>query len=265
MPTIPICSIDDPHIAAYRDIQRARSAERSRRFIAEGKWLTERLLRSSWETESILVDDQRLAEIEARVPARTTIYVMSRKLVDAVVGFNFHRGVLACGVRPPAQSCRQQIAAFDSSCWTAVACVGVCDPENLGAILRNCAAFGVQRVILGPGCADYLSRRVLRVSMGTVFSLSVMVAEDFADLLRNIRNDRSADVTATVLDSGAEHLADYRSSDRTVLLFGSEGHGVEERWIDLCNRRLTIPMRLGTDSLNVAVASGIVLHCLEGR
>ncbi len=139
------------------------------------------------------------------------------------------------------------------------------DPENLGAILRLSGAFGVDAVLLGPDCPNPFSRRVLRVSMGAGFALPIVEADDLEAELAALAEQWGCERWATVLDPAAEPLAQLTRPARLALLLGSEGHGLTERWIAQTDRRVTIPMRSGADSLNVAVAAGIFLYQLVRR
>jgi tRNA G18 (ribose-2'-O)-methylase SpoU len=137
---------------------------------------------------------------------------------------------------------------------------GIQDPDNVGSIVRSCAAFGVAALILGPGCADPFSRRALRVSMGNAFQLPIMPTSELTTVLRELRTDWNVEIAATVLDGDAEPLESVNRSERFALLFGSEGFGLEADLVAQCDRKVTLPMRLNTDSLNVAVAAGVFLY-----
>lgn len=259
MPLIPISALDDARLSPYRDLRQQNPTRQARHFIAEGDKLVDRLLTSTYQTHSIFADEQYVAELQPRVPAGVPIYVAKRSLLEATIGFNFHRGCLACGVR----EARGALASWTPPAranWTIVACPDVQDPTNLGTLLRNCAAFGVDLVLLGTKCADPFSRRVLRVSMGAVFELSIVESPDLFSDLKALRERHQVQSIATVLDRDAVELGKCSRPARCVLLFGSEGHGLTEAWARFADRRATIPMPPGTDSLNVAVASGIFLY-----
>jgi tRNA G18 (ribose-2'-O)-methylase SpoU len=141
---------------------------------------------------------------------------------------------------------------------TIVVCPDVQDPTNLGSIIRSAAAFGCEGVILGGKCADPFSRRVLRVSMAASLDLPIVESRDLAADLQKLAAG-GFECVATVLDPAAEPLSGFRCRPRSAILFGSEGHGLAEEWLALCQRQITIPMHAGIDSLNVAVAAAIVL------
>jgi len=257
MPLIPIHDVDDERLAVYRDLLSAKASRRCGLFVAEGRLLVDRLVASSFPTHSILVDECRVSLLGEQ-PADRLIYVTSAKLIEEILGYNFHRGILACGHR------RQQPALSDilqplPSRATILACVGIQDPTNLGSMLRSAAAFGIDAVILGHQCSDPFSRRVLRVSMGATLKLPLIESDDLATDLNRLRNDFQFERIATVLED-AEVLEQARRPDRIAILIGNEAHGLPGQIAASCERRVTIPMQLGTDSLNAAVASGIMLH-----
>ena len=134
---------------------------------------------------------------------------------------------------------------------------------NLGGILRVCGAFGVDAVVLGPQCADYLGRRVLRVSMGSALQLPVIQVETILGAMGFLRQ-RHVEIVATVLDAAAEKLDDVRRPERLAIVFGPEDNGLDPELIRHCDRQFTVPMQRDTDSLNVTVAAGLFLYQLNG-
>src|SRR5207245_2076779 len=103
-------------------------------------------------------------------------------------------------------------------------------------------------------------RQSIRVSMGTVFSLPIYQSSDLRLDLKRLRNEWGIQLAATVLDPAAEALSTALRPAKLGLLFGNEAQGLGSQWTDLCDRKVTIPMHLGTDSLNVSVAAGIFLY-----
>lgn len=277
MPRLTIDSIDDPRVAIYRDLPQQNLTRHSRRFIAEGDKVVLRLIESAYPVESLLVEEELAGDFAARLPSDTPIYVMPKQLLQETVGFRFHRGVLACGVRksgPTISKLTQSLLGHphsgplpegegeDSRSTTFVVCPDVQDPTNLGSIIRSAAAFGCGGVILGGKCADPFSRRVLRVSMAASLFLPIVESRDLAADLRYLRT-AGFECVATVLDPAAETLSGFRRRPRTAVLYGSEGHGLADEWLAHCPRRITIPMHAGIDSLNVSVAAAIVLWQLS--
>jgi tRNA G18 (ribose-2'-O)-methylase SpoU len=264
MPQVPVDSAGDPRLAAYRDLPRTNLTRHSGLFIAEGDKLVDRLVASQLPVDSILAEPEQAARYAALVDPTVPIYVGTRALLEAVIGFNFHRGVLASGRRPPAVSLSQALASERGSLLnagetTVVVCSEVQDPTNLGSIVRSAAAFGCAAIVLGTRCADPFSRRVLRVSMGAAFTLPIFASSELgADLQRLAAH--GFDTVATVIDPAAEPLRSAGRVQRLALVLGSEGHGLPQEIQRQCNRRVTIPMEAGSDSLNVAVAAAVFLY-----
>jgi tRNA G18 (ribose-2'-O)-methylase SpoU len=142
----------------------------------------------------------------------------------------------------------------------AVVCIDIQDPTNLGTILRTAEAFGVAAVVLGGDGADPFSRRVLRVSMGAALQLPIAHSTDLASDLAVLRQREKMSLIAAVADSTGEPFDGVDPPDRFAILLGNESSGLSPQWLDLCDRRVTIPMTPRADSLNVAVATGILLY-----
>jgi tRNA G18 (ribose-2'-O)-methylase SpoU len=264
MTLIPIQDLADPRLEPYRELNRRNLTRFSGKFIAEGDKLVERLITSRFEVDSLLAEEAIAERFEPQLSPDVPIYVAGREQLEATTGFNFHRGVLACGRRGAPATLQSVLTGLDlagnsASDATMVVCPDVQDPTNLGSIIRSAAAFGCTAVILGPRCADPLSRRVLRVSMGAALHLPVVESPNLAAAIADLQAT-AFEVVATVLDPNAQPLSAARRTPRMALLFGSEGHGLSPEWLVRADRWVTIPMHLGIDSLNVAVAAAVVLY-----
>jgi tRNA G18 (ribose-2'-O)-methylase SpoU len=259
MPVILIDSIDDPRVESYRNLKMKNLQRGGQFFIAEGKKVVERLLESDFQTASVFISRKRLEEWEPKVPADVPLYFAEQDVMSQLVGFDFHVGVVGCGIRKPNVPL-EWLLPSDARRLTLVACPNCDNPENMGAIVRIGAAFGIDGLILGSGCCDPYARRVIRVSMGTAFKLPIIESRDLANDLSRLKHEWQFELAGTVLDEDAERLESARRGPRLCILMGNEDTGLHDSWTRLCDRRLTIPMCRGTDSLNVAVAAGIVLH-----
>ncbi|MBI1310817.1 RNA methyltransferase [bacterium] len=262
MPLIEIHEIDDPRLHVYRNLKKTNLTRWSGQFIAEGKKLVVQLLESEFEVESVLTSEKFVNLLEPLVNGRRAdvpVYVLPHRLAQMLVGLTFHAGMLGCGVRhePPPLS---ELAKPDRK-HLFVACAGTENPDNIGAIVRIAAAFGVTAVLLGSGCSDPFSRRALRVSMGNSLRIPILESGDqLPAQLQQLKQRYGADVVATLLAEDAEALRDVSVDGSVVVLLGNEDAGLPDDFIELADRRVTIPMQSGTDSLNVAVAAGIFLH-----
>jgi len=256
MPILHVSSLDDERLSSFRNLKATNATRWSDTFIAEGEKLVERLLTAGYEIESLLVSERYLEQVAGRAP-NLTLLVVPDDWVERIVGFNFHRGLLACARRRPPcdlrKLCSQQRV-------TLVVCPDVQDPENLGAILRCAGALGVDAVLLGSACCDPFSRRVLRVSMGAALHVPLRTTSQLANELLALREEFGVESWATVVDRDASAFDQLKRPDRLAVVFGNEGHGLAQAWQSACDRRVTIPMPVGVDSLNVAVAAGIILY-----
>jgi tRNA G18 (ribose-2'-O)-methylase SpoU len=254
-----VTSLDDPRVAPYRNVKDRELARDGARFIAEGEHVVLRLLASDFQTESVLLSDRRATELAPRVPEHVPTYVTPHAVMEQVLGIKFHSGVIACGIRRR-NVALDDVVPKDRDRLTLVICPDVSNVENIGSLIRLSAGFGADAMILGERCHDPFWRQSVRVSMGTIFRLPLLQTDDLLRDMRRLREEWGVQLAATVLDEDAEPLAGAARADRFGLLFGNEAQGLGREWVDACDRRVTIPMKLGTDSLNVAVAAGIFLY-----
>lgn len=251
----------DARLDDYRDL--ARSDRRPDRpggrglVIAEGVTVVERMVRSPYRMHSIMGVKARVAAMLASVavPSDVPVYVVAPAVMDAVIGFHLNRGVLAIADRAPMPEFTELVAASRSL----LVLEGVNDHENLGALFRNAAAFGVDGVVIGPRCSDPLYRRAVRVSMGHVLKVPYVDAPQWPQALYEIEA-AGFEMFAMTPYPPAVELAQVRmSADRVAIVVGAEGAGLSEEALSAVRRHARIPMAEGVDSLNVATAAAIAL------
>ena len=259
MPLISIDFADDPRIAMYRALPKSQYAAESGLFITEGDKVTQRMFGGRFEPHSLLLEPAQVERFQPLASPELPIYVVEREVMLATVGFKFHRGVMGCGYRGELPSLHETVPPAPARCLLAI-CSELHDPTNLGTIIRTALALGVDALLLGPNCADPLSRRVIRVSMGAALHLPLVRLDSLGEHLHQLREKLQVELCATVLDPLAEPLEKFVAAPRTAVLFGSEGHGLSDDVVSHCQRRVTIPMPPSTDSLNAAVAAGIFLY-----
>lgn len=261
MPVIAIDSLDDPRVWAYRNLKDRELAKAGRRFLAEGHHVALRLLASGYACESVLCSDKRLAMVKPHVPEAVDLFVAPARVVDAIVGFEFHSGVLAVGLRPPPEplDAWMQERTRSDACLLVV-CPHTRNCDNLGSIIRNAAAMGADGLLLGEQCTDPFWRRTIRVSMGTIFRLPLRVSDNLASDLAALRARWGVTLVAASLDDDALPLQWTSRPPRLALLLGSEDQGLGPDWTGLCDQKVKLAMHHGTDSLNVATAAAVFLY-----
>ena len=134
----------------------------------------------------------------------------------------------------------------------------VADPGNLGTIIRTADALGMNGIILSKDCCDLYSPKVIRSTMGSLFRVPLLHVNDFSALLSDL-NQNSVFTVASSVHKNAVALNTYSFSNPAVLFIGNEARGLPEEIADHCVNRLTIPMGERTESLNVAMAAGILM------
>lgn len=133
------------------------------------------------------------------------------------------------------------------------------DSGNIGTIIRTASAFGLKNILLSQGCADIYSPKVLRSTMGNIFNINIFQLKDNEkDILLKLK-EIGYKIYVTGLVNG-EKLEDISFDKNSVLIVGNEANGVSKEIFDICDKVITIPMEKNTESLNVAIATGIILH-----
>jgi tRNA G18 (ribose-2'-O)-methylase SpoU len=260
---IPIADPDDPRIEPYGQVRERDLVGRRGEFIAEGEVVLNVLLgaESRSRASSLLIAEkriERLAPLIERLPAEVPVYAAGQAVMDAIVGFHIHRGIMAHGLRPPDPGATALLADLPPRALVLVL-FGISNHDNMGGLFRNAAAFGADAVLLDAACCDPLYRKAIRVSVGAALKVPfarLATDEDPLDLL-----ERAGFTALALSPGGAEPLAGVRRPDRAAVLMGAEGAGLPAEVLQGA-RTLAIPMAAGWDSLNVAAASAIVLHAL---
>jgi tRNA G18 (ribose-2'-O)-methylase SpoU len=261
---IVISDPDDPRIEAYRAIRERDLVGRQHRFIVEGEVVLRVLAQQRrFPVESVLLAESRaepLRDVIAALPSDVPVYLASRAVMDAVVGFPIHRGILAVARRMPLPPVAECLASLPPRALV-LGLVGLANHDNVGGIFRNAAAFGADAVLLDETSCDPLYRKAIRVSVGGVLVVPFARSASASDMVADLQAS-GFDVLA-LSPAGADTLDAVKPALRTALLLGAEGPGLPAALLAR-TRTISIPMRSGFDSLNVATTSGIALHHLSG-
>ncbi|MEZ5293629.1 MAG: RNA methyltransferase [Vicinamibacterales bacterium] len=263
-PVIP-AGLEDPRLDDYRHVGDPAWLLARGWFVAEGRLVVERLVADRRHRVHSLLLSEAAARAMVRtvdaVAPDTAVYVTPQKAMNAVVGFNIHRGCLALAERPAA-------AALDSlplaTASAVVVAEGVNNPDNIGGLFRNAAALGAAGLVLGPDCGDPLYRKAIRTSMAATLRVPWAPAGAWPDALETLRRAGLAIVAATPAP-GTVSLYEADLPSRAAVLVGAEGPGLSEAALAKADLRVGIPMHAGMDSLNVATAAAVILAALAAR
>jgi len=245
-----ISSRDNPRVRRWRSLARdGYQRRKEKRTLIEGEHLVVAFLDSGGKVKELILSKSAAARFGnlARRCGKPAVV-----LADAV--FN----AVADARTPAGIAAEIALPASDFDLQRANTCVfleGVQDAGNVGTILRSAAAFGIRHAVLGPGCADAWSPKVLRAGMGAHFSLAIA---ERADLAGAIAEFGGKTVCAVPHDGVSLVSADL--SGRIGWLLGAEGQGVSESLAARATLRVTIPMPGGAESLNVAAAAAICFY-----
>jgi tRNA G18 (ribose-2'-O)-methylase SpoU len=261
MPRIPIHDLDDPRLAIFRNLKATNATRGLAQFVLEGEKLLRRLLESRFPVASVLTSDRAADRIASLLAPDMPHYIVAHPEISQVVGYNFHLGVVSCADRRDWPPLEIMLPPPDRPATLAVL-PHVDNPENLGALLRIGRAFGLDAVLAGDRSPDPLSRRVLRVSMGAALEIPVYPLADRDTTLEHLAALGFQAVAAVSDPEEAIPLDAFRRPPRLAMLLGNESHGLDAAWLESCPARITIPMRPGADSVNLAVAAGILLYHL---
>ena len=265
---IRVATVDDPRLDDFRIVSDPALMRVRGLFVAEGRLAVERLLTSRFRARALLVTESAVEGLEQTLAARgddraPEVYVADSAELRLVTGFRFHRGCLALGERPVRESGDVELPLPVPGC-PLVVLDGVSDPDNVGSIFRNAAAFGATGVVLSPSCADPLYRKAIRTSMGTTLRLPFLLTgvDEWPRILERIRAAGARIVALTPLEPAVDIEAFVRSGPgaAVALVLGNEGDGVSRRALDLCDERIRIDIEPAVDSLNVANAAAIALQ-----
>ncbi len=242
---------------------RDRDLKREGILIAEGRHLAGRLLDSGLEVLSLLCGERMADEFRDRARGRCPLHVLDNDAIEGLAGFPFHRGVMAAAARPVIVPL-ERFLAESAFCRNLVICPRLSGDENLGSIIRTSAALGADAVVIGPRSCDPFSRKALKASMGGAFSIPIVAMDEgespFALLKRH-------GFTIYGASTGGASIPLHAAgpSEKRAAVFGNEAEGLPEGIASRCDMIIHVPMHHNTDSLNVAVAAGIVLYALFGQ
>ena len=239
-------------------------------FIAESPKVIERALNAGYEAVSFLTERKHLEGQAKELLERcknVPVYTADSELLAGLTGYELTRGVL-CAMRRPKLKEAEEVCA---NARRVAILEGIVDATNVGAIFRSAAALNVDAVLVTPTCCDPLTRRSVRVSMGTVFQVPwTYIGQSAADWpVQGMERLKAIGfkTAAMALSDVAVSVDDPQlmAEDKLAIILGTEGDGLSNRTIADCDYTVCIPMSHEVDSLNVAAASAVAFWQLRAR
>ena len=212
------------------------------------------ILKTSLDVKSVLATQEYYQEHEALLTSQEGVkfYLASKEQMEQIVGHKIHHNCMLHGIRPAKSRLEEMgdgIIMLDA----------ITSTENLGSIARSAAALGVDSLILSKHSPHPYARRSLRVSMGHISKLKYHIYEDIFATIQKLQT-LGYTVIAAEVSQDAQFLSQIEIPKKWVLLMGHEGHGLSSEVIEACDATVLIEMAEGIKSLNVAVASSILMY-----
>lgn len=258
MPVVEISSLDFPGVEVFsrlteRQLRRGTVGDEGL-FIAESPKVIRVALGAGYKPVSLLCERRHIDGDAADIIARcggVPVYTGERGLLSRLIGYELTRGVLCAMRRKP---CRR-LEEVCSGAERVVVIDNVVDSTNIGAIFRSAAALGVDAVLLTENSCDPMTRRAVRVSMGSVFLVPWTWVGNPVHELRAL----GFKTAAMALSDSSVPLDDRRlkAEKKLAVIMGTEGEGLPAETIASADYVVKIPMMHGVDSLNVAAASAV--------
>jgi tRNA G18 (ribose-2'-O)-methylase SpoU len=254
-------SLDDPELALYRTLKRTDDHERAGVIVATNEKVVRRMLASRFPVVSALLTPAWFERLESSLRARPEdirVYVAEQPLLETITGYQMHQGALAVAKIPP-QPGFEVLFETSPRPLLLAAVEGIASAENLGAVVRNCAAFGVHFLIVGETSCSPFQRRAASGSMGTIFEQPVVQADNLVNKLQALRA-QGVRCLAAHPRPGSKKLGAVDLRGDCCLVFGAEGPGLTQAALAACDDAVEIPMPSHMNSLNVASATAVFLY-----
>jgi len=242
-----ITSLENEKIKQYKKLRDKKYRDKTGLFLVEGMHLVLEAYKAGVIVEVILEQDEVL-------PFSCPFVYVTNEIIHKISSLETPSRVMAL--------CKKKEALIDSSCKRILALDSIQDPGNLGTIIRSAVAFDIDLIVLSDTCVDLYNDKVIRSTQGMIFHSNVLRC-DLPSFLEDVK-ERGIPVYGTRVEYG-EDVRYFKEKDKRsfVLVMGNEGNGLSEEVQEMCDAFLYIPMNDQVESLNVAVATSILLYELK--
>ena len=237
-------SINNPKIKKISSLKSKKFRDKENLFLVEG----EHLVKEAYNNNCL---KELLIPIGSNFKLDVETHEISENIINFLTDVKTPTGIFGICKKKDMKLQEGKILVLDA----------VQDPGNLGTIIRSAAAFNIGSIVINDKCADIYSPKVIRSTQGLIFSVNI-IKEDLKTFIKNIKKTHK--VYATKVDNG-KSIKSVQKEEKFVIIMGSEGQGVSPELLDLADEYLYIPMNSKCESLNVAVATSIILYELEGE
>lgn len=232
-------SLENEKIKQLRKLKKKKYRDQTGLYLIEGKHLVEEAYQSHHLQTLIVTEEVNDCDVETMIVSNEIMRVLSD--VDTP------QMVLGVCKKKEAKEIGKRVLLLD----------GIQDPGNLGTILRSSVAFHIDTVVVSKTCVDVYNPKVIRSSQGMLFHQHIM-EQDLESCIALLKQ-REIPIFGTKVTNG-KSVKDFPKCDKFAIIMGNEGNGVREEILNLCDEYLYIDMKEACESLNVAVATSIILY-----
>jgi tRNA G18 (ribose-2'-O)-methylase SpoU len=259
-----VTSLDDPRVDQYRSVRDADLRGRRHLCMVESEMVVRRLLNSRWKIHSLFLSPQKYERLAPFIEdISLQVFVSDVSLMSDITGFHIHRGTLALVQSPSKESlCVQKLiqSLQNKKQISLLFAEGITNVDNMGALFRNAAAFGVDALVLDATCCDPLYRKAIRVSMGHALSIPWAVTSDWMEEIKELKSVLGIQLIGCETGVKSKPIWEVVPTSKIGLVMGEEKKGLSPSTLELCDEVVEIPMTKTVPSVNVAVASAVGLY-----
>lgn len=253
---IQIASRDN---ARVKDARRIRDGKDRDKIFVEGVRLVEEVIRSPLSIDSLFVSNDALTGAHELIDSASAreIYHVTDPVLESIADTVSSQGLVAIAERPSAGRGEIENRLATAPLPLVVFLYQTNNPSNLGAVIRTAEAAGAVGVIVSTGSADAFSPKAIRAAMGSSFRLPIWTDVDVANAAEWAASNRLQTVASQT--TATRSYADVDWTRPHMLLLGSEARGLPEAELQTLDEKIFIPMDKTVESLNLAVACGVIL------
>lgn len=237
-------SINNPKIKYLYKLKDKKFRDKEKSYIIEGEHLVKEALKRNLVKEIYCLEGVNLDY--------SNVNYINSDIMKHITSLNSIPSVIALCKKELVEEIGNKVVVLEN----------VQDPGNIGTIIRSAVAFNVDTIILTKGCADVYSPKVLRATQGMIFHLNV-INKEIEEIIEVLKN-KNIKILGTKVDNG-KNLKTIDKIDKFAIIMGNEGSGVKKETLDVCDEYIYIKMNKNCESLNVGVATSIILYELDKK
>lgn len=250
MPFNKITSDSNLIIRSFSKLRQKKYRSSEKKFIIEGLRAVEEVIKAKMDAVFVMTESFLMANPSFSDKISSAVcYVVTEKIFSSLTETQTPQGILAVADIPA-------LPVFPSKPYY-IYLDRVCDPGNLGTIIRTAHAFGIGGIMLSPGSCDVYSGKVIRSAMGSYLYTDIYTDYSYDELF-NLKNEGYS-IYSTALLPDSKSLFECDLGEKTIFVIGNEANGVSSDILDRSDKTIIIPMPGGAESLNAAVAAALVM------